>query len=155
MDTTKTLEDALAQHEQAVYTYFRRLGLQEADAADLAQTTFLRALRAIDGFRGESSVKTWMLGIARNVFREWLRDKRRRPGGLEDVETEVSDRSTDADVRDALSRLDVDAREILVLRHVLDMPNHEIALLLDITNDAVRQRVSRAAADFRAQWSPT
>jgi len=58
------------------------------------------------------------------------------------------------DVERALARLDADHREVLVLRFVLDLPSREVAAALGITDDAARQRVSRAKAEFREVWGP-
>jgi RNA polymerase sigma-70 factor (ECF subfamily) len=98
-------------------------------------------------------VRTWLLGIARNVFRSWLR--RRRPDAALDEELEWggSDDSEGLAVRDALSRLDIDDQEILVLRYVEGLPSKEIATVFGISDAAARQRVARAADLFRELWS--
>jgi RNA polymerase sigma-70 factor (ECF subfamily) len=153
VETTNTLTESFRQHERAVFTYFRRLGVPPEEAADLAQTTFLRALRGIERFRGESTVTTWLIGIARNVFREWVRRRHRGDTGLEGVDSAAPDGSANVDVLDVLARLDVEAREVLVLRHILDLPTKEIAVVLGISDAAVRQRISRAGAAFKETWS--
>lgn len=143
----------LRQHETAVFTYFRRMGRQPADAADLTQDTFVRALVGADRFRFESSYRTWLLGIARNIHREWLRKSYREPelgADLESIQHEDSD-DTSA-VADALRRMPLDERELLVLHHVEGLPTKDIAALLGISDAATRQRVSRAAAAFRELW---
>jgi RNA polymerase sigma-70 factor (ECF subfamily) len=151
------VEDQLArelgQHESAVYTFFRRMGRQPADAADLTQDTFLRALVGADRFRFEASYRTWLLGIARNIHREWVRRSYRAPELGADVDG-VSPGDTDAAaaVADALGRLPLDDRELLVLHHVEGVPSREIAVVLGISDAAVRQRISRAAAAFRQIW---
>lgn len=153
VENTNTLTESFRQHERAVFTYLRRLGVPPDDAADLAQTTFLRALRGIERFRGESTVKTWLIGIARNVWREWLREQHRRDTGLGSLDVAGADGSTDLDVADVLARLDVEVREVLVLRHILDLPTNEMAVLLGISEAAVRQRLSRAAMAFKESWN--
>ncbi len=153
MENTDTLTESFRQHERAVFTYFLRLGVQRDDAADLAQTTFLRALRGIERFRGDSTVKTWLIGIARNVFREWLRQGHRGDVDLAGVDPAGPEDSAALDVLDVLARLDSEDREVLVLRHIIDLPTKEIAVVLGITDAAVRQRVSRAGSAFREVWS--
>jgi RNA polymerase sigma-70 factor (ECF subfamily) len=151
-----SIEHEWAQHQAPVYNFMRRMGLDAPLAADLAQETFVRALRGARRFRGEGSVRAWVLGIARNVFREWLRSgKREVPVAV------VTDQSTGGaataervDVERVLARLDPDHREILVLRFVLDLPSREVSAALGITDDAVRQRVFRAKAEFREVWGP-
>ncbi len=151
------MEDQLArdlrQHESAVYTFFRRMGRQPADAADLTQDTFVRALVGADRFRFESSYRTWLLGIARNVHREWVRRSYRAPEPTADVDAgPAADRDDAAAVADALQRMPFDDRELLVLHHVEGLASKEIAGLLGISDAAARQRLSRAAVAFRALW---
>lgn len=143
----------LQRHETAVYTFFRRMGRQPADAADLTQDTFVRALVGVDRFRGESSYRTWLLGIARNLHREWVRKSYRAPELSETLEGGAVDEADDAvAVADALQRLPMDDRELLVLHHIEDLSSKDIALLLGISDAATRQRLSRAAAAFRDVW---
>ncbi len=143
----------LRQHESAVYTFFRRMGRQPADAADLTQDTFVRALVGADRFRLESSYRTWLLGIARNLHREWVRRSYRAPEPSADVDGGVAAGDDDAAaVADALRRLPLDERELLVLFHVEGLASKEIAALLGISDAATRQRLSRAAAAFRDVW---
>lgn len=59
-----------------VMNYFLRVGIPtREEAADLAQETFLRAFRGRAGFRGDSSEDTWVYEIARNIFKNWIRDR--------------------------------------------------------------------------------
>jgi RNA polymerase sigma-70 factor (ECF subfamily) len=142
----------LKRHEDAVYTYFRRVGRQPADAADLTQDTFVRALVGVDRFRGDSTYRTWLLGIARNLHREWIRRSYRSP--IPDDAIDIVDPGSDdtTAVTDALGLLPLDERELLVLHHVEGLQSKEIAMLLGISDAATRQRLSRAAAAFRKVW---
>lgn len=143
----------LSRHESSVYTYFRRMGRQPADAADLTQDTFVRALVGVERFRGESSYRTWLLGIARNLDREWIRRSYRTPVVMDELEGVAPGDTDDAvAVGDALARLPRDERELLVLSHVEGLESKEIAQLLGISDAATRQRLSRAAAAFRELW---
>ena len=64
---------------QAVYRFASRLAVTDDLARDdLVQATFLEVQRAAPSFRGTSSVKTWILGIAANIARHTLRAERRR-----------------------------------------------------------------------------
>jgi len=151
-----SIETEWAQYQAPVYNFMRRMGLDQPLAADLAQETFVRALRGTHRYRGDASVRAWVLGIARNVFREWLRSGRREIPVAEVAERPVREPAgaEPVDVERALARLDADHREVLVLRFVLDLPSREVAAALGITDDAARQRVSRAKAEFREVWGP-
>lgn len=146
------LANELQRHEDSVYTYFRRMGRQPADAADLTQDTFVRALVGVERFRGDSTYRTWLLGIARNLHREWIRKSYRSP--IPDDAIDVVDPGNDdtTAITEALGKLPLDERELLVLHHVEGLHSKEIALLLGISDAATRQRLSRAAAAFREIW---
>lgn len=69
--------DALFRRKyRKVMNYFLGVGLSRDDAADLAQETFLRAHRGLETYRGEASEDTWLYEIARNIFKNWVRDRK-------------------------------------------------------------------------------
>lgn len=65
------------ENAAAVYRYLLSLGCSEADAEDITQETFVKALLNIDSFRGESRLSVWLCGIARNTWYTWLKRKKR------------------------------------------------------------------------------
>ena len=66
-----------AYHQQ-VYFHIRRMVIDHDDANDVAQNTFVKAWRALDRFRGDASVKTWILRIATNESITFLNQKKRK-----------------------------------------------------------------------------
>ncbi|CCG01663.1 sigma-70 family RNA polymerase sigma factor [Blastococcus saxobsidens] len=126
---------------------------QSAD--DLTQETYLRAFAALHRFEGRSSLRTWLLSIARRVCADAIRSRRRRPTlarGVEPADAEVPD---DADrvgeqaaVRDLLARLDRDRREAFVLTQLLGLPYAEAAEVVGCPVGTIRSRVARARADL-------
>jgi len=61
------------EHYGLVWSFYRREGLRPQDCEDLIQDAFLRVFRNIGSYRGESSLKTWILVIARNLYRNEVR----------------------------------------------------------------------------------
>lgn len=104
------IEQLYLAYKQDVYRYLCSLTHNPADAEDLLSETFLRAFRRLPFFRGDCAAKTWLFGIARNVWLESLR-KRRSSLDLDDLlDWYLEDRlSTDSDARAALRRV----RELL------------------------------------------
>lgn len=114
-------------HEGTVYRYLLSRTRDEDRAADLAQETFVKALRSLDSFRGDSSFRTWLLAIARNEFkgayRQW---NRRREQSLEsaaqvaderiDPEGDVVENSEVERIREHLERLPEKQRLSVSLR---------------------------------------
>jgi len=134
--------------------------LGDRDSADdLTQETYLRAFGALHRFEHRSSVRTWLLAIARRVCADAVRSRRRRrltlvrdtadlevlsggPGGPADAVAEG------ATVADLLSRLDPDRREAFVLTQLLGLPYAEAAQVAGCPVGTIRSRVARARADL-------
>jgi RNA polymerase sigma-70 factor (ECF subfamily) len=129
-------------------------------ADDLAQETYLRAFGSLHRFEGRSSVRTWLLSIARRVCADAVRAGRRRRLTLvgEDAELEAlapddGDRVAEGSVvADLLARLDRDRREAFVLTQLVGLPYAEAAAVVGCPVGTIRSRVARARADLVAGW---
>jgi RNA polymerase sigma-70 factor (ECF subfamily) len=152
VDKQPDLAELFEEHELRVFTYLLRMVADRETAADLTQETFLRALRGAHRFRGDSTVTTWLLGIARRVFLEWIR-KKRVPEVTHTSTVAVDPPGDDpVDIERTLVALAAEHREVLVLRFVLDLSGQEVAGILGISHDSVRQRTTRAKRAFRDVW---
>ena len=140
-----------------VYALCRSMVRDATAAEDLSQDVFSRAFTALPGFRGDASVRTWILKIARNRCIDHLRARGRAPLS-EDAEPDtqpgpepsVADLLTRRqDVQAGLAALTESERALVVLRfgHELDYP--ELADAFGLGKGAVRMRVSRAVAKMR------
>jgi RNA polymerase sigma-70 factor (ECF subfamily) len=151
-----------------VFAAARRITGREQDAEDVTQQTFLSVLEHLDGFRGESSVATWVSRIATNHALKVLRKRRRLPtSSLDDdrfknlphPEYIASWRDTPealaerAEVRylldEALAELDEKYRVVFVLRDVEGLSVRETAEALGLTETAVKVRLLRARLQLR------
>ena len=66
--------------ERPIYALaYRAIGRDE-DARDVVQDTFLRAFRALPGFKGQAKFSSWLYRIALNLCRDWIRRQKRTPG---------------------------------------------------------------------------
>lgn len=65
--------ELVALHYQKIFAFFRRQCANDADAEDLTQKTFSKAWAALPLYAGRSSFLSWIHGIARNVYVDWLR----------------------------------------------------------------------------------
>ena len=126
-------------------------------AEDLTQETYLRALPALARFEGRSSLRTWLLSIARRVCADHLRSRKRRGLVLvgEDTDLAALDRDAPADVvggtvaaQDALDRLDPERREAFVLTQLIGLPYADAAEVVGCPIGTIRSRVARARADL-------
>jgi RNA polymerase sigma-70 factor (ECF subfamily) len=148
------------RHADAVSRFVASLGARH-DAEDVVQETFVRAFGSIDGFRGESSLRTWLFTIARRLVLDHRRADRRRGEQVEvqddDVRTEfdpldavVAD-ETERRMRDAVARLTPTQREVFVLRVGEGMSYREIADSVGTTEGAARvhyHNAMRAIKEF-------
>jgi RNA polymerase sigma-70 factor (ECF subfamily) len=132
------------------------------EADDLAQETYLRALRALPSFAGRSSARTWLLSIARHTAADAVRAAMRRPRL-----SALGDRNGDEDTLDArgpvrgaaqeavllqqlIAALDPERRTAFVLTQVLDLSYAEAAQVCDCPVGTIRSRVARAREDLIA-----
>lgn len=147
--------DALVRrYWQDVWQFAYFLAKREHLAEDIAQDTFIRAFRAIEGFRGQCAVKTWLFKIARNVAYNYaksaflrkvtlvglLPDMRKSPS----AETTYWDAGGTDDIWNAVLRLPRVFRETLILHAHEDLTHREIADVLGISEGTVKSRLNRA-----------
>ena len=139
------LEDVFRAFQRQVFAYFLRVVGNRADAEELTQETFVRACSAAIRFRGDSSVKTWIFGIARRVLFEASRAGLfERPPEVEDRPAVSADHDERIDLERAFARLGVSDREALMLVDVLGFEPSEAAVTVGIKPEAMRVRLHRA-----------
>lgn len=144
------LTDVFRTHERDIYTYFLRLSGGRHEAEELAQDTFVRACSAALRFRGGSSVRTWLFGIAHRVWLERLRRPRTSElGAARDEPAQPDDQADWMHLLDTLRSLEPNDREAIVLVDVLGFTPSQAASLIDITPEALRVRLHRAHTRFR------
>lgn len=148
------LEDVFREHQRGVYGYLLRVTNDSALAEDLAQDVFLRAFRHAPGFRGDSSVRTWLFAIARNVLASHYR-RRDAQAWVDDNPDEplMVDPAARLGIEEALQCLPVPSREALVLCDLLGFDPTEAADLVGITPNAFRVRLHRARTAFRKVYT--
>lgn len=154
-----------------VYNLALRLTGNASDAEDLAQDALLRCLKALSGFRGESSASTWAYRITVNTWKNRVRSEKRRgfwktvsmgfigdDGEEEQRDFKADEPAVDAgletseageQVQKALLEIDEESRAIIVLRDIQDQPYEEIAKALDLPLGTVKSRLSRARSALK------
>lgn len=125
------------------------------DADDIAQDTYVRALRSLPQFAGRSSARTWLLSIARHAAADAVRTAVRRPRttGVTDWEAFGGARSASDEMvvlRSLVDALDPERREAFVLTQVLDLSYADAADVCGCPVGTIRSRVARAREDLVA-----
>jgi RNA polymerase sigma-70 factor (ECF subfamily) len=142
---------ALSELVRATQDHVRRLCAHlgsPAEADDLAQETYLRALQALPRFRGESPVLVWLLSIARHVCADHVRRRVRRAeiDRRYRARPRVTAPDDSAVADDLLGRLDPDQAAAFTLTQVLGLSYEEAAEVCGCPVGTIRSRVARARA---------
>lgn len=143
------------RHSPAVYALVvRMLGASGPDAEDVLQDAWLRAVRALPDFRWESTLRTWVTGIALNRTREVLRSRKRRrdDAALEDApapRVAARDPGRRLDLERALSELPDGYRTVLLLHDLEGYTHPEISERLDIAVGTSRSQLFHARRALR------
>jgi RNA polymerase sigma-70 factor (ECF subfamily) len=171
MDGERSFQEIYERFQPGVLRFLSRL-VGEEEAEDVAQEVFLRVDRGLEGFRGESSMGTWIYRIARNAALDRLRS---RPAWLErarqlqthgsdedpeDVMSQIPDEGASLEryligkemsecIRGRVDTLPESYRRVLVLSELVGMTNAEIAATLGVSEGAVKIRLHRARALLR------
>ncbi|MDP8976821.1 MAG: sigma-70 family RNA polymerase sigma factor [Actinomycetota bacterium] len=115
-------------------------------AEDLAQETFLRALRALPAYRGDAAARTWLLSIARRTAVDAIRGAERRRRLLSRLRPapDAPEAGQSAAVEQLLSLLHPDRRAAFVLTQLLGLTYAEAAVVCGCEIGTIRSRVARA-----------
>jgi RNA polymerase sigma-70 factor (ECF subfamily) len=152
--------------ERPIYALAYRVIGREEDARDVCQETFLRAFRALPGFKGEAKFSSWLYRIALNLSRDWIRRQRRAPtvqfpegvepgelvseqGPVESIEDLVARRELSAVVEEAMALLPEEQRTAIVLKEYHGMTFQEIADLQGCPLSTVKTRLYQGLSVLR------
>jgi RNA polymerase sigma-70 factor (ECF subfamily) len=155
-------------HLDAVYRAAMALAGRAQDAEDLAQTTLLKALERFGSFRAGSNCKAWLYRILRNTWIDRLRHAK-VVGPVAPIEDgrvaqpaepdpthwsdarDVLENFADEQVIAALRELPDDQRLTLFLTDVEQMPQDQVAEIMDVAVGTVKSRTSRAREALRSR----
>ena len=145
----------------------RTIGREE-DARDVCQETFLRAFRALPGFRGQAKFSSWLYRIALNLCRDWIRRERRAPvvqapenvdlielaaaaEPSESIEDLVARRDLAQTVERAMALLPEEQRTAIVLKEYHGLTFQEIADLMNCPLSTVKTRLYQGLTVLRRE----
>ena len=170
----KTAFDLLVRkYQHRIAKLVSRYVYDRSEVEDVTQEAFIKAYRAIKGFRGESAFYTWLYRIAINTAKNYLVAQGRRPS-IADVETEDAEASDiGTNLRDAttperqmladeigrtvervLTALPEDLRSAVTLREIDGLSYEEIAEIMNCPIGTVRSRIFRAREAIDKELQP-
>ncbi|MFN8256563.1 MAG: sigma-70 family RNA polymerase sigma factor [Bacteroidales bacterium] len=148
------------RYKKPVFAYFFRIIEDREQSEDLVQSVFYRMLKYRAQYRGDGKFTTWMFGIAHNLVVDTIRKKGHVLVSKESIENRNTEFEHDAAhmfekseqvqmIRLCIKKLDSDKREVLVLSKYHELKYKEIAGILNISENSVKQRVFRAMEELR------
>ncbi len=155
-----SFDQVYAECHRAVYALCRNLIGNAADAQDAAQETFLAVAGALPGFRGESSVKTWVHRIAiRCALRVRAKSKRAEASELDEERAPGGDprgrQEQGAQLARAMAELPFEHRTVISLFAIEGLTHAEIAEVLGIPEGTVWSRLHTARKKLAALLAPS
>jgi RNA polymerase sigma-70 factor (ECF subfamily) len=139
-------------HYRAIYRYLLYLTGQPDWAEDLTQETFLQGWRRLETFRGRGTLRGWLLRIAHREFLHRLQRRQAEPGleGIAEVAApDATAWTQNAELREAIDRLPLEQREVVLLHDLEGYSSSEIAPIVRAPASTVRRRLSQARERLR------
>ncbi len=160
-ETVLDFEEIVSEHKDRIARLVYRLLGWSGDAEDVVQEVFLRVLKNLKSFRGESSMSTWLTKIAVNTchshrrhlrvklraFRAMAHDRLQNPSSPPDGA--AGKRESLERVRRAVQKLRPSYRDVVVLRYLQEMKTVQVADVLGISPSAVEVRLHRARQQLK------
>ncbi|HUA34110.1 MAG TPA: sigma-70 family RNA polymerase sigma factor [Candidatus Binataceae bacterium] len=149
-------EHVFLPHLDSAYNLARWLMRNDADAQDVVQEAYLRALRFAHGYRG-GDARAWLLAIVRNTALTWIQRNRRSNeaaefdeeahgtcSGADSLEAAMVRDAEGKAIRAALEALPIEYREVIVMREIEGLTYKEIADAAELPIGTVMSRLARA-----------
>jgi len=163
-----SFNELVLRWERPIYALAYRTIGREEDARDVCQETFLRAFRALPGFRGQAKFSSWLYRIALNLCRDWIRRERRAPviqppedvdlielaaaaEPSESIEDLVARRDMAQSVERAMALLPEEQRTAIVLKEYHGLTFQEIADLQNCPLSTVKTRLYQGLTVLRRE----
>jgi len=169
---TDSFNELILRWERPIFALAYRTIGREEDARDVCQETFLRAFRALPGFRGQAKFSSWLYRIAINLCRDWMRKERRTPvvqapEGVdlldlavaaepsESIEDLVARKALSRQVELAMAKLPEEQRTAIILKEYHGMTFQEIADLAGCPLSTVKTRLYQGLTVLRRELAKT
>ncbi|MFY9329732.1 MAG: RNA polymerase sigma factor RpoE [Georgfuchsia sp.] len=164
----------VTKYQRKLMRLVMRLVRNPAEAEEVTQEAFIKAYRALPGFRGESAFYTWLYRIGINAAKNWLMSNGRSASTLSDVDNEEAEvydsgellrdmdtperilmsRQIAETVDAAMDRLPEDLRTAVTLREIDGLSYEEIANAMNCPIGTVRSRIFRARETIAEELKP-
>jgi RNA polymerase sigma-70 factor (ECF subfamily) len=166
---TDSFNQLILRWERPIYALaYRQIG-REDDARDVCQEAFLRAFRALPGFKGQAKFSSWLYRITLNLCRDWMRRQRRAPfvqvpEGMDVSDLAAAEASPSESIEDVIDRKDLsrhiaramqtlpeEQRSTILLKEYHDLTFQEIAELQGCPLSTVKTRLYQGLTVLRRE----
>ena len=165
---SESFNELILRWERPIYALAYRTIGREEDARDVCQETFLRAFRALKGFKGQAKFSSWLYRITLNLCRDWIRRERRQPiaqapEGVDLIDL-ASEQSPAESIEDLVARNEIsqvvarvmaglpeEQRTAILLKEYHGLTFQEIADMLDCPLSTVKTRLYQGLTVLRRQ----
>jgi len=166
---TESFDQLILRWERPIYALaYRQIG-REDDARDVCQEAFLRAFRALPGFKGQAKFSSWLYRITLNLCRDWMRRERRAPfvqapegmdvgdladstaSSAESIEDVVARKNLSQHVARAMQLLPEEQRSAVLLKEYHGLTFQEIAELQGCPLSTVKTRLYQGLTVLRRE----
>ena len=166
---TESFNQLIIRWERPIYALaYRQIG-REDDARDVCQEAFLRAFRALPGFKGHAKFSSWLYRITLNLCRDWMRRQRRAPfvqvpEGVDVSDLAAAQATPSESIEDVIGRKDLgrhvaramqtlpeEQRSAILLKEYHDLTFQEIAELQGCPLSTVKTRLYQGLTVLRRE----
>jgi RNA polymerase sigma-70 factor (ECF subfamily) len=168
----ESFNELILRWERPIYALAYRTIGREEDARDVCQETFLRAFRALPGFRGQAKFSSWIYRIALNLCHDWIRKERRafivQAAGdadlvelagaaepQESIEDVMARKALTQALERAMARLSDEQRTAIILKEFHGLTFQEIADLVGCPLSTVKTRLYQGLTVLRRELAKT
>ena len=166
---TESFNQLILRWERPIYALAYRTIGREQEARDVVQDAFLRAFRALPGFKGQAKFSSWLYRITLNLCRDWMRRERRAPfvqppenmdvsdlaatqaGPTESIEDVIGRKDLGRLVASAMSLLPEEQRSAILLKEYHGLTFQEIAELQGCPLSTVKTRLYQGLSVLRRE----
>ena len=157
----KVLEVLYDRYQMKLYNFFLKLCRDPMASEDLLQNVFMRIMKYRSSYNPEYPFKTWVYQLARHLFYDHYQQQMRTRDQFASVDQVEASDTIDNDLEqqeeqqqleEALQRLPLEKRELLVMSKIQGMHYEDIAAIKDITISNVKVQVHRAMKDLRSAY---
>ncbi len=161
----KAFEELVELYEKKIYNYAYGFTLSHEDALDITQEVFLKIYKNIQKFKENSSLSTWIYRITSNVCVDIARKNNKNktvsisaeneefinqlPDKTASVEDIIENNELSQELSNSLKKLDLDSKQIIIMRDVLGLSYNEIGTILKLEDGTVKSKISRSRKKLR------